>query len=223
MHTGAGVVDHLIADLDRRAFWLRQKAAEIKARLSAEQLATLQNAAGIAVKAAEQAGLSKQLASGSEKREYAIKVAQDYLNTVDVRVDVKAITSLIESEVLKQFNGPTPIVDSPEARAALLQKAVESGVLAAEQSGLKAAAMNVGVSLAQQKKQYAVNLAGKYFRATRHPHGPADRGRVDRSADHALQDASGGGDSEIATAACARMRKKTSKVLETFEVLLYRN
>ena len=145
------------------AYWLRQKADEIKARLSAEQLATLQNVAGIAVKAAEQAGLSKQLASGSEKREYAIKVAQDYLNTVGVKVDVKAITSLIESEVLKQFNSPTPIVDSPEARAALLQKAVESGVLAAEQSGLKAAAMNVGVSLAQQKKQYAANLAQKYL------------------------------------------------------------
>ena len=145
------------------AFWLRQKANEIKARLSAEQLATLQSVAGIAVKAAEQAGLSKQLASGSEKREYAIKVAQDYLNTVGVKVDVKAITSLIESEVLKQFNNPTPIVDTPEARAALLQKAVESGVLAAEQSGLKAAAMNVGVSLAQQKKQYATNLAQKYL------------------------------------------------------------
>ncbi len=145
------------------AFWLRQKANEIKARLSAEQLATLQNVAGIAVKAAEQAGLSKQLASGSEKREYALKVAQDYLNTIGVKVDVKAVTSLIESEVLKQFNSPTPIVDSPEARAALLQKAVESGVLAAEQSGLKAAAMNVGVSLAQQKKQYATNLAQKYL------------------------------------------------------------
>ena len=145
------------------AFWLRQKANEIKARLSAEQLTTLQSVAGIAVKAAEQAGLSKQLASGSEKRAYAITVAQDYLNTVGVKVDVKAITSLIESEVLKQFNSPTPIVDSPEARSALLKQAIESGVLAAEQSGLKAAAMNVGVSLAQQKKQYAVNLAQKYL------------------------------------------------------------
>ena len=144
------------------AFWLRQKANEIKARLSPSNSPRCK-CCGIAVKAAEQAGLSKQLASGSEKREYAIKVAQDYLNTVGVKVDVKAITSLIESEVLKQFNSPTPIVDSPEARAALLQKAVESGVLAAEQSGLKAAAMNVGVSLAQQKKQYAANLAGKYL------------------------------------------------------------
>lgn len=144
------------------ASWLWQKANEIKGKLSSQQLATLQNVASIAVKAAEQAGLSKQLAS-AEKKDYAIKVAQDYLNSIGVKVDVKAIASSLEAEVLKQFNTPTPVVDTPEARAALLQKAIESGVLAAEQSGMKAAALNAGVSLAQQKKQYAVELTQKYL------------------------------------------------------------
>lgn len=145
------------------AMWLRQKANEIKSRLSAEQLSTIQNVASIAVKAAEQAGLSKQLASGSEKREYALKVAQDYLNSLGVKIEVKTIASMLEAEVHKQFSTPTPVVDTPEARAALLQKAIESGVLAAEQSGLKAAALNAGVSIAEQKKQYAGDLAKKYL------------------------------------------------------------
>lgn len=55
-----------------------------------------------------------------------------------------------------EFNNSAPTVDSPAVRAALLDKAIESTVLVAEQSGLKAvgtsAAMNLGVSVAQQKK-----------------------------------------------------------------------
>jgi hypothetical protein len=69
--------------------------------------------------------------------------------------------------VLKQFNTAAPPADTPQARAALLDKAVESAVLAAEQSGLKAlaasGAVNLGASLAEQKKQYAVNAARKYL------------------------------------------------------------
>ena len=144
------------------ASWLWQKANEIKGKLSSQQLATLQSVASIAVKAAEQAGLSKQLAS-AEKKEYAIKVAQDYLNSIGVKVDVKAVASSLEADVLKQFNTPKPVVETPEELAALLHQAIESGVLAAEQSGVKAAALNAGVSLAQQKKQYATNLAQKFL------------------------------------------------------------
>ncbi len=55
-----------------------------------------------------------------------------------------------------EFNNSAPTVDSPAVRAALLDKAIESTVLVAEQSGLKAvgtsAAMSLGVSVAQQKK-----------------------------------------------------------------------
>lgn len=149
------------------AYWLRQKALELKSKLTRDQLATIESIGSLAVRAAEQAGLTKQIAGGAAKKEYAIKVAQDYLNGLGVKVDVKAIANVVESEVIKQFNNSAPMVDSPAARAALLDKAIESAVLAAEQSGLKAvgtsAAMNLGVSVAQQKKQYALNLAQKYL------------------------------------------------------------
>ncbi len=69
--------------------------------------------------------------------------------------------------MLKQFNTAAPPADTQQTRAALLDKAAESAVLAAEQSGLKALAasgvVNLGASLAEQKKQYAVNAARKYL------------------------------------------------------------
>ena len=149
------------------AYWLRQKALELKSKLTRDQLATIESIGSLAVRAAEQAGLTKQIAGGAAKKEYAIKVAQDYLNGLGVKVDVKAIANVVESEVIKQFNNSAPMVDSPAARAALLDKAIESAVLAAEQSGLKAvgtsAAMSLGVSVAQQKKQYALDMAKKYL------------------------------------------------------------
>ena len=148
-------------------YWLRQKALELKSKLTRDQLATIESIGSLAVRAAEQAGLTKQIAGGAAKKEYAIKVAQDYLNGLGVKVDVKAIANVVESEVIKQFNNSAPMVDSPAARAALLDKAIESAVLAAEQSGLKAvgtsAAMSLGVSVAQQKKQYALDMAKKYL------------------------------------------------------------
>lgn len=149
------------------AYWLRQNALELKSKLTKDRLATIESIGSLAVRAAEQAGLSKQIAGGAAKKEYAIKVAQDYLNGLGVKVDVKTIANVVESEVIKQFNNSAPMVDSPAARAALLDKAIESAVLAAEQSGLKSvgtsAAMNLGVSVAQQKKQYALNMAQKYL------------------------------------------------------------
>lgn len=148
-------------------YWLRQKALEIKGKMNKDQLAMIESLGSLAVRAAEQAGLAKQIAGGAAKKEYAIKVAQDYLNGLGVKVDVRAIANVIESEVIKQFNNSAPLVDSPQTRAALLDKAIECAVLAAEQSGLKAvgtsAAMNLGVSVAQQKKQYALDLANKYL------------------------------------------------------------
>lgn len=67
-----------------------------------------------------------------------LDVVQDYFNGLGVKVDVKAIANVVESEVIKQFNNSVPMVDSPVTRAALLDKAIESAVLAVEQSGLKA-------------------------------------------------------------------------------------
>ncbi len=147
--------------------WLRDKSAVLRGRITQDQLSALQSISALAVRAAEQAGLSKQIAGGLAKKEYAIQAAQDYLNSRGIKVDVRTVANVIEAEVLKQFNNAAPPVDTPQARAALLDKAVESAVLAAEQSGLKAlaasGAVNLGASLAEQKKQYAVNAARKYL------------------------------------------------------------
>jgi len=114
----------------------------------------------IAVRAAEQAGASNQLAGGGQaKKAYAIKVAQDYLNRLNIRVDVNTLVALIESEVQKQFSGAAPVVDDAATRSALLDKAVEAAVLAAEQSGLSGVIQDV----ATQKKRYALDMAFRYL------------------------------------------------------------
>jgi hypothetical protein len=144
------------------AYWLKQRGDEIKGRLGQDKLVALESIAAVAVRAAEQAGLSKQLTGGAAKREHALQVVQDYLNSAGIKVDVQTVASAVESEVLRQFNSGQPSADSGEARAALIDRAVEAAVLAAEQSGLKAAAAGA-VATGEQKKQYALSLAQKYL------------------------------------------------------------
>ena len=144
-------------------YWLKQKGDVVKNSLGTEKLAALQAIGALAVRAAEQAGLSQQIIGGAAKKEYALQVAQDYLGSLGVKVNVKMITTVVESEVLRQFNSGAPPVDTPATRAALVDKAVEAAVLAAEQSGLRVAAANAAASLAEQKKQYALSLAQKYL------------------------------------------------------------
>lgn len=144
------------------AYWLKQRGDEIKSKLGHDKLTALESIAAVAVRAAEQAGLNKQLTGGAAKREQAVRVAQDYLNSLGLKIDVQTVVSAVESEVLKQFNSGQPPADSGEARAALIDKAVESAVLAAEQSGLKAAAAGAAAT-GEQKKQYALSLAQKYL------------------------------------------------------------
>ncbi len=144
-------------------YWLKQKGDEIKSKLGKDKLAALESIGALAVRAAEQAGLSQQIAGGAAKKEYALSLAQNQLNALGIKIDVKLIAGILESEVLKQFNSGAPPADTPETRVALIEKAVESAVLAAEQSGLKAVAANAAVSLAKQKKEYALSLACKYL------------------------------------------------------------
>jgi hypothetical protein len=139
---------------------LRQKGAEIRAHLTAQQQQFIDTAISFAVRAAEQAGLSNQLAGGGQaKKAYAIKAAQDYLDRLGIKLDVNMLTTLLEAEVNKQFSNAAPVVDDAATRSALLDKAVHTAVLAAEQSGLTGAIQNV----AAQKKRYAVDFAFKYL------------------------------------------------------------
>lgn len=145
------------------AYWLKQRGDEIKSKMGRERLSALESIGAIAVRAAEQAGITKEIIGGGAKKTYALKVAQDYLLSLGIKIDVKTIANVVESEVLKQFNTAAPPADTPATRAALIDKAVESAVLAAEQSGLKTAAVQAGASLGEQKKTYALGLAKKYL------------------------------------------------------------
>jgi hypothetical protein len=140
--------------------WLRQRGAEFRSRLTADQQKFIDNAVSFAVRAAEQSGLARQLqGGGAAKKQYAIKAAQDYLNRLNVKLDVNTIATLVEGEVHKQFSNAAPPVDDPKARSELLDKAVQTAVLSAEQSGLTGVVQNV----AQQKKKAALDFAFKYL------------------------------------------------------------
>ena len=140
--------------------WLRQRSAEFKSRLSAQQQQFIESAVGMAVRAAEQSGSTSQLVGGAQaKKAFAIKAAQDYLNRLGIEVDVSGLATLIESEVHKQFAGSAPVVDNAATRSALLDKAVQGAVLAAEQSGLSSLIQNA----AAQKKRFALDFAFKYL------------------------------------------------------------
>lgn len=143
--------------------WGRQKAAEIKQNLSKEQLSMIEKGVSIAVKAAEQAGFSGMLKSGGEKKDYAIDAVQRYLDRAGVAVDIDEIVTLIEAEVNTQFTKYAPPVDTPEARSALIDKAVEAAVLAAEQSGAKKLAIETAAGVAMSKKDIATDVASKYL------------------------------------------------------------
>jgi len=143
--------------------WARQKATEIKQNLSKEQLDMIEKGIKMAVGAAEQAGFSGILKSGGEKKQYAIDAVQRYLDRAGVPIEVDEIATLIESEVNSQFSNYAPPVDTPEARSALLDKAVEAAVLAAEQSGAKKLAIETAAGVAMSKKDYAVDIATKYL------------------------------------------------------------
>ncbi|MBI4772321.1 MAG: hypothetical protein HY784_18330 [Chloroflexi bacterium] len=140
--------------------WLRQKNAEFRSRLTAQQQQFIDAAVHIAVRAAEQSGLSQQLAGGGQgKKAFALQAAQDYLNRLGIQLDVNMLSTLLEAEVNTQCSNAAPPIDSPEARSALLDKAVQSAVLAAQQSGLTGVIQDVGA----QKKRYALDLAFKYL------------------------------------------------------------
>jgi len=143
--------------------FLRTKSAEIKHNLGKERLGVIENAVKLAVRAAEQVGLSGQLKTGREKFDYSIHAVQRYLDKAGVPIDVEEIATLIEAEVNRQFSNYAPPVDSPETRSALIDKAIELAVLSAEQSGAKKMAVDIAANAALSKKGYATEFAQKYL------------------------------------------------------------
>jgi len=143
--------------------YIRKTSVDLKSKVSQEQWGVIQRGVELAVRAAEQVGLSGQLNSGSEKRQYAISAVQDYLSRVNIPIEVDEIVTLIEAEVNSQFSSYAPPIDTAETRSALLDKAVETAVLAAEQTGAKELAIETATNFAVAKKTFAVDLATKYL------------------------------------------------------------
>lgn len=127
-------------------------------RLGEDRLNAAKSIVRTAVRVAEQTSLAEGL-TGPEKRERAIQVAQSFLRRQGIALDLKQLVSLIEAEVLEQFSNPTMPADTAEARQALIDKAVEAAVLAAEQSGLKGLIPNHG----PDKKAYAMAMVAEYL------------------------------------------------------------
>ncbi len=142
--------------------WSRQKISEIKNNISAEQINMIEKGIKLAVRASEQVGLSGKL-SGREKLDYAVAAAQAYLDRANIPISLEEIITLIEAEVHSQFNSYAPPINNPETRNALIEKAIETAVMAAEQSGAKQMAVDVAANVALSKKGYATELAQKYL------------------------------------------------------------
>lgn len=138
---------------------LRVMTNRLKADMSQEQQQAIDRAVSIGVQFAERVGLLEKLVS-SEKRKRAIEVAEKFLAERGVKIDLDKLTTLIEAEVQRQFHNPTPPVDAAQARQALIDSAVQSAVLAAEQSGLSGLIQNVGA----EKKAFAMQMAAQYLK-----------------------------------------------------------
>jgi len=140
----------------------RVMTKQLRAKVGEENWDAIQRAIAMAVTVAQQTGLADGLI-GPEQRQKAVKFAQDYLDQRGVHVDVNRIATLIENELTKQVQNPSLPADSTLARQVLLQSAIESAVLAAEQSGITGQILNTAVD----KKNYAMQMARQYL----HVHG----------------------------------------------------
>lgn len=123
-------------------------------RLGEKQLNTLNTIASIAVAVAERSGLT-----GQEKRDQAMAVAERFMKARGISVNTTELAMVIEAEVTRQFHTPTDVADTAATRQALIDDAVETAVLAAEQSGLAGLITDLG----PVKKAYALDLARQYL------------------------------------------------------------
>ena len=78
-----------------RKLWAEFKATQPDAAYWLEQAATL------AVQAAEQAGMAGYI---QDKKQYALEVAQRYLDAKGVKIDVQLISDAIEAAVFAELN-----------------------------------------------------------------------------------------------------------------------
>ncbi len=145
------------------ASWLRSRSKELSQRMNTQQLQMVQTVTELVVRAAEQNANNGTLISSTEKKKFAMNLARVYFRRLGIDLDATSIAGLIESEVLRQFHNSAGSADSAKVRSDLLSRAVQTSVLAAEQSDIKRKALEGGLNLAEEKKTYAVNLANDYL------------------------------------------------------------
>ena len=145
------------------ASWLRARSKELSQRMNTQQLQMVQTVTELVVRAAEQNSNNGTLISSAEKKKFAMNLARSYFRRLGIDLDSTSIAGLIESEVLRQFHNSSGSAESAKVRSDLLSRAVQSSVLAAEQSDIKRKALEAGLNLAEEKKTYAVNLATDYL------------------------------------------------------------
>lgn len=136
----------------------RVMTQRLKSGMSEQQWDALQRALNLAVTVAEETGIKEGLI-GPEARQRAVQFAQEFLAARGVKIDVDRLATLVEGELRKQAASPTAPADTPMARQALLQSAIESAVLAAEQSGMTGLIQNTAI----EKKNYALKMAREYM------------------------------------------------------------
>lgn len=145
--------------------WFTQRVNEIKQRLSFEQLEILEKGVGIAVRAAEQAGLSGQIAAtGTEKKAYAIQAAQAYIRRTGLKIDVSEIVGFLEAEVHRQFNDPASLENGCGTRSQLIDKAIETAVLASQNGSINELLSELNLGLPESKRLYAIEFTKKYLK-----------------------------------------------------------
>lgn len=81
--------------------WVIQQIRSIGKKLSAEQMAYIKLACEIAVNAAEQSGAAGYI---TDKKEYAIDMAQRWLEKQNIKVDLGLIADAIEAAVMTEIN-----------------------------------------------------------------------------------------------------------------------
>lgn len=97
---------------------LNQLREKLKAQAGEHLFAQVSAIVAAAVAAAEQVGLAGEIrASGAEKKAYATKAAQDWLNAKGIQLDAADLSARIEAAVWQEINAPgmVPGGDTPPA------------------------------------------------------------------------------------------------------------
>ncbi len=146
--------------------WIVQRYREARQRFGAEQLRMIENGFSIAVRAAEQAGLSGQIAAvGREKKAYALAMMQGYVDRLGIKINVDEVSEILEAEVHRQFHaaatqqGPLP----GSGRENLIEKAIDTAVLAVQRGDFQALLSDLRAGLDEQKAASAVRFVQKYL------------------------------------------------------------